>query len=196
MHPATDAFADGNADTVTDAFRTSLAFTLGWEGGYSDHRADPGGCTNMGITLATLRAWRGSRSVCCDDVRKLSKAETAAIYAARYWLPVRGDDLPTGINLVVFDWAVNSGVRRASIALQKAVAAAQIDGWIGEKTLRATRNMTRAVGSECLVTLLCDERQRFYQRLSHFPTFGKGWLRRNKACRTTALRAARKHESV
>ena len=37
-------------------FYACLAFTVAQEGGYRDP-ADPGGATNMGITLATLRHW-------------------------------------------------------------------------------------------------------------------------------------------
>jgi Glycosyl hydrolase 108 len=40
---------------MADNFDTCLAFTLKAEGGYSDNSADPGGPTNMGITLATYR---------------------------------------------------------------------------------------------------------------------------------------------
>jgi lysozyme family protein len=42
---------------MTDRFDICLAFTLKTEGGYVDNPADPGGATNMGITLATLRQW-------------------------------------------------------------------------------------------------------------------------------------------
>ena len=42
---------------MDDNFDTCLAFTLQEEGGYSDNPADPGGATNMGITLATYRQW-------------------------------------------------------------------------------------------------------------------------------------------
>lgn len=156
-----------------------------------NHPSDPGGCTNLGITLATLRAWRGTRGVDCDDVRALTRADAAAIYAARYWLPVRGDELPLGVSLVVFDWGVNAGPRRAARALQKIVGT-KADGWIGTNTLAATRRATRTDEEvECVVHALCDARQRFYERLRTFPTFGRGWTRRNKACRVTALRMVR-----
>ena len=42
---------------MDDNFDACLAFTLKEEGGYSDNPADPGGATNMGITLATYRQW-------------------------------------------------------------------------------------------------------------------------------------------
>jgi lysozyme family protein len=42
---------------MADGFDACLAFTLREEGGYVDDPADPGGATNMGITLATYRQW-------------------------------------------------------------------------------------------------------------------------------------------
>jgi lysozyme family protein len=47
---------------VSDAFEICLAFTLREERGYADNPADPGGATNMGVTLATYRDWS-------DDLR-------------------------------------------------------------------------------------------------------------------------------
>ena len=40
-------------------FGACLDFVFEREGGYVDDPHDPGGATNMGITLATLAAWRG-----------------------------------------------------------------------------------------------------------------------------------------
>ena len=54
------------------------------EGGYVDNPKDPGGCTSMGITIGTLKDWRGE-PVTCDDVRALSRDEASKIYFAKYW---------------------------------------------------------------------------------------------------------------
>ena len=53
------------------------------EGGFVDHPSDRGGPTKFGITLRTLRAWRG-QPVTREDVRTLTKAEARQIYAERY----------------------------------------------------------------------------------------------------------------
>ena len=63
----------GNLDACLD-------FVFEREGGYVDDPDDPGGATNMGITLATLAAWRG---------REVSKAEVRALS-----LRGGGGDLP------------------------------------------------------------------------------------------------------
>lgn len=91
-----------------ETFAACLSETLAHEGGYVDHPKDPGGATNMGITQAALSDWR-DRPVSRFEVRTLTRVEADAIYRARYWNAVRGDDLPPGLDLVAFDGAVNSG---------------------------------------------------------------------------------------
>ena len=91
-----------------------LAGILQREGGYVDDPADKGRCTNMGITIGTLRDWRGA-AVTCDDVRRLTEAEARDIYRARYLRPFDGID--AAIKPQVVDIAVNAGVLRAKALL-------------------------------------------------------------------------------
>lgn len=176
---------------MTSNFDRCLGFVLQWEGGYVDHPKDPGGATNMGITHKTLSAWRRV-PVTKDDVRALTRGEAALIYEARYWIKVWGSHLPEGIDLVTFDWAVNSGPRRAVRALQRTIDATP-DGWMGPKTMGALRR-TLDVGRGVKVRIvdeMCDRRQAFYEGLRTWPTFGKGWTRRNEACRELGQEMAR-----
>lgn len=161
-------------------FPACLRFTLQYEGGYVDHPRDPGGATNLGITRATLARWKG-RPVTKAEVKALSKAEAAQIYEEYYWRPVRGDELPVGVDCVVFDYGVNSGVGRAAIALQRCVSVAD-DGKIGPLTLKALEAVLPAV----LVDRVCAERMSFLTRLSTWRVFGKGWKRRVDACEAAA----------
>ena len=66
-------------------FDTAVAFTLREEGGFTDDPRDPGGATNLGITLATLTHWRG-RPATADDVRQLTVVEADAADFGRGWL--------------------------------------------------------------------------------------------------------------
>jgi len=90
-----------------------------------------------------------------------------------YWDRVRGADLPPGVDYAVFDFAVNSGVARASRMLQECVGATK-DGSIGPKTVEAVKTHDAAV----LAQELCDKRLEFLQGLPHFQTFARGWTRR------------------
>lgn len=171
-------------------FKDCLRFTLKYEGGYVDHPADPGGATNLGITIGVLRSWRGE-AVTKADVRSLTLNEAGQIYKARYWDKVEGDKLPPGVDLVVFDYAVNSGPARAAKALQKVVGVAA-DGVIGMDTIRAVHART----PRDVIKGLCAERLRFVKGLRTWATFGKGWGRRISAVQLAALRMASSMEPV
>jgi lysozyme family protein len=89
------------------------------EGGFVNDPADGGGPTNHGITQATLAAWR-KRPVTVDEVRALTLAEALAIYRANYWAAAGCDALPSGLDLLLFDMAVNAGPGTARKLLQRA----------------------------------------------------------------------------
>lgn len=157
-------------------FSEALTVVLRHEGGFVNHPRDPGGMTNMGITARTLAEHRGVPvdRVTETEMRTLPRGEVEEIYLSRFWNAVRGDELPRGLDLAVFDWAVNSGPRRAVRALQRLVGARQ-DGIMGRETLAAVRGRADVVG---LVRDLCDARLRFVRALSTHSTFGRGWERR------------------
>lgn len=153
-------------------FDQCLPLILAHEGGYVDHPKDPGGATNLGITLDTLSAYRG-RKVTKDDVKALTVAEAGAIYLKNYWHPIYADQLPAGVDYILFDLAVNSGVGRARKYLQRAAGVTE-DGIIGPATLAAVKAKTPLA----LINSIAGYREAFYRGLDTFPTFGKGWLNR------------------
>ncbi|MBI4046798.1 MAG: glycoside hydrolase family 108 protein, partial [Devosia nanyangense] len=116
-----------------------LAETLTYEGGWSDHPADPGGATMKGITLAVYRRYRPGATKA--NLRGISSAEVERIYREGYWNPVRGDDLVRGLDLTVFDYGVNSGPVRSIKALQQVVGVG-VDGIMGPATILAARGLS------------------------------------------------------
>jgi len=154
------------------------------EGGYVDHPKDPGGATKYGITHKTLSAWRG-KPVTKADVRALTKQEATAIYRAQYWAPIRGDELPAGLDYALFDFGINSGPARAVKTLQKIVGV-PADGIMGAITLDAVSKRSPAD----LINALCDARLAFLRSLKGWSTFGKGWGRRVAEVRAEALALA------
>lgn len=155
-----------------------------WEGGFSDHPQDNGGPTQYGITIATLRAWRG-HPVTREDVQNLTRKEANAIFASWYWQPVRADDLPPGVDLVAFDFAVNSGPTRAARFLQRALGVEQ-DGIVGKGTIIAAKGADPAK----TINRMCDDRLDWLKRLNDWPHFGKGWTNRVEDVRREALAMA------
>lgn len=149
------------------------------------HPADPGGSTRLGITLETFRRWRGDPGLTERDLDQASIDEIKAIYHALFWNAVRADDLPPGVDYAVFDFAVNSGPRRAVRFLQGIVGAAQ-DGVVGQETLAKVRAFDRVA----LINQLCNARLEFVHGLATFATFSRGWTRRIEEVRTAALQDA------
>lgn len=153
-------------------FQECLSLILKSEGGYVNHPSDPGGHTNKGITLETMSNYLG-RNAIVEELKNISDDMVAAIYELNYWNPCLCYDLPSGVDYAVFDFAVNSGVGRASRFLQKIVHV-RADGVIGPKTLKATEAMYPDVVAE----VLCDRRLAFMKTLGNWEHFGKGWYRR------------------
>lgn len=139
---------------MRENFKPSLKFTLQFEGGYVNHPKDPGGHTNKGVTLATLRRFKPGATVA--DLKAISDDLVERIYRAGYWTSVMGDRLAAGVDGATFDYGVNSGPAAAL------------------KSLRAV------VGGPDHVTVkrLCARRLSIYQTFRHWKTFGKGWTRR------------------
>lgn len=171
---------------MRENFEQSLAWLLRHEGGFVDHPEDPGGMTNKGITAKTYERWLSEvvdneAEVTEEVMRNIPDNHVKQIYREEYWLKISGDNLPSGLDHAIFDWAVNSGPGRSARAIQKIVNV-KADGDIGPKTLAAIREFDAA----SLIDDLYYRRQAFYERLKTFETFGAGWTRRNDETREQA----------
>lgn len=161
-------------------FSTALAKVLVHEGGYVNDSRDPGGATNKGVTQGVYDQWRASRGLPKRPVSQLSDDEIALIYRGRFWDTVRGDDLPPGVDYVVFDGSVNSGPAQSAKWLQRAVGVTA-DGKVGPETLDAARAAT----ASAVIDTILEQRLAFLKKIKHrdtgallWTTFGKGWQRR------------------
>src|SRR5882724_6998850 len=170
---------------MADMFDACLAFTLREEGGYVDDPADPGGATNMGITLATYRQWSGDPELGAAQVEDMTQRTARAIYRSLYWNPLRADALPPGVDLSVFDMGVNAGIWASARLLQRALGftGEEVDGCIGPETLSAAAKPD----PRTLVDDLAGRQAAYYKSLSDFPTFGTAWLSRTQRRRSAAL---------
>ena len=166
---------------MRDNFVESLHHVLKSEGGFVNHPDDPGGITNKGITARTYTNFLG-RPVDEQMMRDIPDNHVEEIYKELYWEVIQGDDLPSGIDLCVFDFGVNAGPVRSAKMLQSCVSATE-DGVIGPKTLALVANQD----TQDLIKLFSVKREEYYKSLSHFKTFGKGWLNRNENVRDTAI---------
>jgi lysozyme family protein len=157
---------------MKENFDPALEAVLHHEGGFVNHKLDPGGMTNLGCTKRVWEEWVG-REVTEKEMRELTPEKVAPLYKAKYWDKIRGDNLPNGVDYVVFDAAINSGPGRAAKWLQQVVGAVP-DGAIGNGTLGKVAAMDAAT----IVSKYQETRLTFMQSLPTWDTFGKGWGRR------------------
>jgi lysozyme family protein len=161
-------------------FEQALALVLKSEGGFTTDVRDPGnklpdgreGSTNLGVTQANWEAFVG-HPVSWNDMRALNPTTVAPFYKRKYWDLVHGDDLPMGLDYLMFDFAINAGPGMAIKTIQKAVGV-NPDGALGPLTLSAIR----AIPVAQLIERFSDAKEAFYKGLKQFPIYGKGWLSR------------------
>jgi lysozyme family protein len=163
-------------------FDRALVFILAHEGGFVNNPKDPGGMTNLGCTKAVWEAHCG-HPVDEKVMRALTHDDVRPVYKRNYWDKIQGDELPAGVDYVVFDTAINSGPGRAAKFLQACVGL-EPDGVIGPKTLAAVR----AADPKQLVQDYAKRRLSFMMELPTWPTFGKGWTRRVNEVEASGLR--------
>lgn len=168
---------------VSDAntrFNKCVRIVLKHEGGYVDHPRDPGGATNHGISLRYART-RGSMfdldgdgDVDKHDILLVNKDFAAQVYRDWFWADVRGDEQQAGIDLSLFDCAVNSGAGRA-VRFAQGLLGLEVDGYYGPKTHAALLDITDAAA-------FCDaynaRRLAWLQTLGTWGNFGRGWTNR------------------
>lgn len=165
---------------MKENFQNALKAVLHHEGGFVNHPADPGGMTNLGCTKKVWEEWVG-HPVDEKAMRALTPADVAPLYKKKYWDAVRGNELPDGVDYIVFDTAINSGPGRAIKFLQGCVGV-DMDGALGPKTLAAVK----AADPKTLIEDYAKRRLSFLHDLPTWDTFGKGWARRIAEVQNTA----------
>ena len=151
------------------SFSKVIKMVLEHEGGYVNHPSDPGGETKYGIS---------KRAYPDVNIADLTEEDAEELYFKDYWSRIKGEELPAGVACVVMDYAVNSGISRASKALQSVCGISNGDGIIGPASLNAVWTTVRNDGEESVVNAVTEQRQGFIRGLKIYETFGKGWERR------------------
>lgn len=171
------------------SFEAALPTLLFHEGGFVDHKSDPGGATNWGVSLRWVKSQHVDLDVDhdgdidADDIRQLSQVQAANLYKCFWWdKNGYGQIQDQQVATKLLDLAVNMGSPQAHKILQRAICCCKqkvdIDGAIGLKTITAAN----ACDSVCLLFHLRDQAAAFYQALAtrkpSMAVFLKGWLRR------------------
>jgi len=161
------------------SFDACLPIILASEGGFT---VDQGGPTCLGVTQRTLSSFLG-RAASIDEVKALTPETVAPLYRANFYHAAHCDELAPGVDLMVFDEAINEGVGRAVRHLQQALGV-KVDGAFGPKSLEAAAKANRID----LVNRLHDTNGAYYDSLaSIYPQDERGWHSRNDRTRDAAL---------
>lgn len=138
----------------------ALKEIFGHEGGLSLDRGDRGNWTSGKIGVGRLEGTKYGVSAMAYpdlDIRRLTLAQAAAIYARDYWTPAGCDTLFPGVDLCVFDTAVNSGPSRA---------------------IKILRQVVGSNDHSVTVKKYCAQRLAFMRGIGTWSRYGKGWTRR------------------
>ena len=174
---------------AAENYQKCLEMILHLEGGYVNHPKDPGGETNLGVTKRVYTNWCMEQDLHTKDMKNLQVKDVAPIYERNYWGRLKCDDIPTGLDLCLFDFGVNAGPGRAAKFLQKIIGTT-VDGGIGPQTLNALQQKIGGdddYGISDIIKEYQSARQEYYEGLSTFATFGKGWTRRVEETTELAL---------
>jgi lysozyme family protein len=182
-------------------FEDAIGVILEHEGGLVDHKSDPGGVTNWGVSLrfalSTLKqdkdkdGWLDGDidhdgDVDADDIRKMKREDAVKIYRLHFWKDIYGDIVSQSIATKLFDMAVNMGAGQAHKILQRAVNKCgdtiDVDGGFGPNTLSHLNVQINKRSERYFLSVLRQEAWEFYQNLikqkPELAAFEKGWKNR------------------
>lgn len=156
------------------------------EGGYVNDPSDPGGATNFGVTIHTMRRLgldlTGDGRVTEADVRRLTRAQAVGIFIRHYFETPRIAALPEVLQPQVFDMYVNSGANAVRI-LQRLLGdmgyPCDPDGVIGPQTIRAAQMAAEAAPAHIADAYAIARRNWYYALADARPSSRKYARRRD-----------------
>ena len=173
-------FVDKLTKEYNESFALGMNFSMGAEGGISNHNKDSGGLTYRGIASRWNPNWSGwrivnrvlakypeiaegydRRPVTMEDMnRELEQVPELDhlvhdFYYNKYWKRTGAELMPYRLGVVLFDASILTGVRRSVKNLQKALKidyeqGIVADGIFGSNTLRAMNEAINEDGSNSL----------------------------------------------
>ena len=163
-------------------------FILKWEGGFVNHPNDPGGATNMGVTLKTWKSQGydkdGDGDIDVVDLKKITKQDAIKMLKNNYWSRWFADQIDSQVvaNILV-DWVWISGAW--GIKIPQRLLGLKEDGIVGYQTMRALKeSIDTPVKREKFIKELYRARYEYINNIikanPKLAVFKKGWLNRMK----------------
>ena len=164
---------------MNDKFNLCITFCKGKEGPYSDDPLDPGGETAWGLSKKAYPHL---------DMKNLTWEQAKEVYRYDRWNPMRGDELPLPIALLIFEHSVNQSDATGGVMVLQRALGQKVDGIFGPITMAAVKNWPRHMLPD-LVVKICIARARAYLNLNNAveERNEKGWLARLLEAQALAL---------
>ena len=157
-----------------------IPFIFKWEGGWSNHKNDKGGATNMGVTIATWKrhGYDKNRDGVIDvkDLKLITKEDAVRILRI-YWNKWKADQINNkSIANILVDWVWGSGAN--GIKIPQRILGVKQDGIVGPKTIEAINKYEQ----KTLFDKIHKAREQYFRdicrRDSTQYVFLNGWLNR------------------
>jgi lysozyme family protein len=165
------------------------------EGGFVNDPDDPGGATNWGVTIGTMRRLKldltGDGQVNISDVKVLKREQALSIFLREYFYKANIDKLPEALQASVFDMNVNAGAKAITLLqelLNKKGETLKVDGVIGYGTAQAAGRQFTKFGQNLVDDYGIERRDYYYALADRRPTSRKyakredggkgGWITR------------------
>ncbi len=154
------------------------------EGGFVNDPDDPGGATNFGVTIGTMRRLgidlTGDGQVTEADVRRLTKAQAVDIFVRHYFQRPHIDALPEALQPSLFDMYVNAGANAVKV-LQRLLTdmgyPCDPDGSVGPQTIRAAQLAAEAAPNH-IADAYAIARRNYYYALADARPASRKYARR------------------
>ena len=154
------------------------------EGGFVNDPDDPGGATNHGVTINTLKQLgldlTGDGQVTVEDVRRLTRPQAVEIFVSHYFVAPKIGQLPAPLHASVFDMYVNSGANAVKILQKLLIRMGQdvaVDGRIGPQTIGAAA-AAMVLAPSLLVDAYGIARRNYYLELADGRPASRKYARR------------------
>lgn len=164
-------------------FSKAIDYVLHNEGGFVDHPNDPGGATNMGVTIRNLAAYREC-FVTKEDIKNLTLEEAVGIYRKMFWDKLLLDKVNSdAVATCIFDAAVLFGPVPSTRMAQEATNLSSdvvllIDGYLGPMTVEALNTVDETQFINVFHGLLSYRIDNLATRKPDLAQFKKGWENR------------------
>ena len=167
-------------------FDICLKAVVAQSGGYRDS-PNP---SNLGVTRFDYEMWIGY-GISEKIMRGLTLNHVKAFYKVRFWDPAHCDNVYAGLDLCLFDFAIEAGSSVASKCLQQLLGAND-DGFIGPKTASLASQYASSRGINYAIMKYQDMRRDHCKHLKSYQYTEKETLARIKKIEKIALSLAPK----